>query len=278
MSSASFLANMTNSIIKKHFIKYLTNYFNELGIRLPEKILIKVETSVANKINNFLDKQLTKEIKNNFDYITLGKIDLKKVIGLDAALQLIKETLEYTYNLIVVQEPEDTLRDFLKSQTNFIILIELCFRNYIENSILKKFTFLKEFEAEKKELIIDRIIDLILANYNYYKCFDPNKASFKTFLYKDIIFSSISIFRKENLNYFYYKINDDFFKKFISYDKPNINYKNRIDIYNREYFYSKEEAINWIQNVISYETFTHDKNLILSFIEKKKVLQTGFRK
>ncbi len=245
------------NILKSHLTKYIYTHFENNEVSLPEDLHTKLEKKLSEILHFYVRPTLYQKIIANFDLLTLREVNLEKILGLDNSIKIIRRSLEVTFEIISTEEPTEVILNFLKSRNKFFILIEFSFKNYIERSIKKRFPFLKSIPQEKKEIIFSKVFDIVLNNYDYYKNYNPNKSRFKTFLYKDIIFAAIKVFREENFNYYQIVLNKDSYLEYIQ--QYDITLKNtEIAEWQTKTFSSRSELSDWMENEI-------DNNSLMKF-------------
>ena len=251
--------------LSSYFCNYILDIFTKQSITITEDLKDLLKNDVNKLIRRNISFSYTKYIKYNYDKISLNAFDINYFLGYEKTSKIVKRSLNILYNIISNNGPYETLESFLKTNSNFRILIQCCFKNHIENYISGKFDFLSSVGHEKKEILIEKIIDNVTNNYSYYKKFDPSISKFKTFLNNDIFYKSISIFREENLFKKYYVFSDEYLNKL------------EISTTHNQRFYNKKQLVSYLNNnlVKSYDTIKRKEYYTNNFTNLEDSLATN---
>ncbi len=240
--------NEVRSLLKQYLITYISNYFKFNGIYLPKYFREDVEKELEGILDDFLKLSAYQKLKTKFDLLTLGELDLKDILGLDKAINLIQKSLELTFELISTLEPVDIILDLVKSKSKFLIMIEFCFQGFIINSLRKRFMFIDKLRQDKKLIVFDKVISKISENYDYYRTYDPYRSKFKTFLHKDLILIGIKVLREENLMNNILLLSSDSYQQFIDKHGICLTSPEKKIQWQTKVFFSGSELSDWLGN------------------------------
>ena len=212
-------------------------------------------------------------LRLRYDMLTIRAIDIQNLLGFTNAVNISKQALEYCFGLIAKYEPEEIISNLLKTEKNFYVLINCCFENYIEKIIRSKYKLLGVLSSERQDLLLEKIKSQILNDYKHFLNYDRSLSQFKTYLYRNISFSTYGVLREEGLTFNYFGLSVRDFQKFISAHSGDVINPLRLSLQEDVYFHTRSEVISWFQSIIKKEKFEDVKNTIWEFVQRK----TGFQ-
>jgi hypothetical protein len=138
--------------------------------------------------------------------------------------------------------------------------------------VWKKYRLITNLNEAKQDLIFIKIENEIISKYEYYRNYNSQNAKFSTYLYKDILYTTIKILREENLKKEYYSLSKTLYLQKISKKEINPSLA-AILLENDNIFQSKKEIEKWINQ----KHFTVDeKEEIIKLIKRKELYTDRF--
>ncbi len=260
----------TIKVLKEHLVKYLKNHYNSYGISLSDEIILQLDPYLDSIIQDQIKHSFLKKLMANIDNFSLGKINLQSILGLDNTLNIIRKVRETSYQFISHNEPKELLMSFTDDKNKFMVLINFCFGNFILNILNRKFRFYEKLNEENRIIIYDKIVSKIIDNYKYYQNYNSTKAKIKTYLYTDIILCSISTFREEKMEFRYLELTRKSFESFVESYGIECSMLSCNLIPETNIFFSKDEVIVWLRNIIDEKSFDNYKDKIFSYTKNKE--------